>query len=278
MAASARPTSSMLSGRPAGSFASRRATRSSSAAGTSGRSSRTRGASSRRILGQDRHDVRARERRLAGEALEEDRSDGEEVGARVELLVSARLLGGHVARRSDQRSGAGHRRVGRGQTGEARDAEVEQLDPCDVSVGQKEVGRLDVTMDDAALVRLRQRGGDARAQLDGLEHRERPFDQTIRERLALEPLHRDEVFAALALSVGDVADDPRVVEPRQQHRLAGEALRVGLGLDVEPLDRDPGAGLQIEGGKDRAHPARADLALDLEAPDDGLAWLHDECA
>ena len=46
--------------------------------------------------------------RPPGQALEEDAAEREDVGARVEVAIAARLLRRHVARRAER--GAGHRR------------------------------------------------------------------------------------------------------------------------------------------------------------------------
>ena len=48
-------------------------------------------------------------------------------------------------------------------------------------------------MDDAVLVGGRQRVGDLRAEIERLLEEQRPFAQPVREGLALEQLHHEEV-------------------------------------------------------------------------------------
>ena len=71
-----------------------------------------RAAEQRRLLrehGEARVDVVVGvERVLAGEELEHDGADRPEVGATVDVLRVAELLGRHVARRAEHREGVGH--------------------------------------------------------------------------------------------------------------------------------------------------------------------------
>ena len=118
------------------------------------RSSRTRGASSSRILAST---AIALSPAKAACPVRHSKSTqpSEKTSARgPHVAIAARLLGRHVAGRADDHAGARRAACAR----EARDAEVEQLDAVDrVAVGQEQVARLDVAMHHAVRVRLRQR-------------------------------------------------------------------------------------------------------------------------
>ena len=96
---------------------------------------------------------RAGKRLLIREQLVEDRADGEDVAPVIDLRTRD-LLGRHVIERAEHHARLRHARVG-----QARDAEVEDLERA--FGGDDQVGRLDVAMDDAGVVRV----GEAGAQL-----------------------------------------------------------------------------------------------------------------
>src|SRR3954466_10265507 len=98
--------------------------------------------------------VRSRERRLAGQQLEERAAEAVNVGPRVEILI-ANLLGRHVAPRTLHGLFAKreHRREAALLTG--RNREVDQLD--DTLVADKEIIRLHIAMDPAFVVEIEQR-------------------------------------------------------------------------------------------------------------------------
>jgi hypothetical protein len=87
---------------------------------------------------------------------------------------------------------------------ELRQAEVEHLHlapPRD-----EDVGRLDVTMQDAFGVRGVERIGDLRGDLEHLAQIHRPPRQTAIERLAIEQLHREIELAFVLIETVDRAD------------------------------------------------------------------------
>ena len=120
---------------------------------------------------------------------------------------AAHLLGRHVADRAEhharqrvrrrqwlrgrQRRGAGDRRLRLRELGQA---EVENLHPA--VVGDEEVLRLEVPVDDPLLVRRRQPVRDLDGVLDRLADRQRAGGQTLAQRLAFEQLG-DEVRRAV---------------------------------------------------------------------------------
>ena len=185
-------------------------------------------------LREDRDLVVAGERGQAGEALEEDGAEREDVGARVELLRAARLLGRHVAERAEHDAGVRDRARAEAH---ARDAEVDERGAIEVAVAEEQVARLDVAMDDPLRVRDGERLGDARDHLHALAHREAGAREALAERLADDPLHREVRHAVVGLAVGDVLDDARVAQLLEDARLAVEALLVLAGVTpVEDLD------------------------------------------
>ena len=94
---------------------------------------------------------------------------------------------------------------------------------------QHDVAGLEVAVDDALLVRGGERVGDLRPELHHLVERQRALLQAIRERLALEELHHQEVRVALVPDVEERAD-VGVVERRDRLGLALEALAALLVL------------------------------------------------
>ncbi len=213
-------------------------------------------------LREHRHGRRAGERRLAGQALDHHAPEREQVGARVDLLLAARLLGRHVHRRAHDAAGLGD--AARIEEA-AREPEVEQLRLLEAAAGQEEVARLDVAVDDAAPVRAGQRVGDAAAEVDALADGQRPAGQAVRQVLALEPLHRQVVLAERRRAVRDVAHDRGVAELGQHLGLLAEAVGLLGAAPVQDLERHQRAGLPVERTVDRRRSARTHLALQLEA-------------
>ena len=129
-------------------------------------------------------------------------------------------------------------------------------------------------MDDALLVGLLERLGDLPGDRDGLVDGDRPALQPLREVLALDELHGEQVRAAAAregrlleaVQVGDV----RVVERGEQLRLAleaGEAVGVRREGLRQELQRDVPAEPRVRRAPDLSHPAGADGGGDLVRPE-----------
>lgn len=135
-----------------------------------------------------------------------------------------------------------------------------------VAPAQEQVARLQVAVNDAAPVRLRERRGDAGEQRHALVDGEHAATQVLLEVLAREPLHDEIRLAVLTHPVRDVADDARVVELGEQLGLAGESLRLPrLDMRLEQLHGDELAAELVAGAKDHAHAAGSDLDLQPEA-------------
>lgn len=145
-------------------------------------------------------------------------------------------------------------------------------------MGEPEVRRLDVTMDDALRVRLGERFGCLQNAIDRERERERPAGDDRPEVAALEEVHHDVRQPVRRLARVEDADDVLGSELHRDLRLADEAL-VDLSLlrqvRMEELDRDLAPELDVLRRHDGAHAAFADHALDAEASGDQLAWLRE---
>jgi hypothetical protein len=143
-------------------------------------------------LREDRDELVADERVSSGEALEERRAEREHVGLRPEIAIAAGLLGRDVPGRPEQ--GAGLRELGRGVRA-PREPEVDEHRALERAVREHDVRGLHVAVDELARVRRPERGRDARADDQRLAHREGTALEALGERLALDPLHRQERLA-----------------------------------------------------------------------------------
>ena len=143
-----------------------------------------------------------------------------------------------------------------------RETEVQHLDPA--VVADHDVGRLEIAVGDALLVRGRHRVRQGNRDLEEPAERETLSWKQLGQRLPLHQLHRDEVNAA-GLFDRVHRDDVGVVERGNRPGLAGEAqaaVVVGGQLRRQDLERH----LATERGVLRlihhAHPAGADLPHD----------------
>ena len=131
-----------------------------------------------------------------------------------------------------------------------------------MAVGDDEqVFRLEVAVDDAAVMGGGQPARDLRAELDRLAGRHRPVAETLAQRFALEQLHDERaVFQAVDLR------DVEVVERRQRLRLAFKArppVSVGREAGRHDLDSDVAAQPRVGGPVHFSHAAGADGRHDL---------------
>ncbi len=202
--------------------------------------------------------VRAVERKRPGQHLVEDDAEGPDVGAGVDVLA-AELFGRHVGDGADGPALAG-------QAGLSRDlGQPEVGHPGDAFLGDEDVGRLDVPVDDAVGVGGGQAVGDLRGEREGLGGGERAALDLGPEALAVAKGHGDEHAPVLALP--DLVDgaDVGIVEDRGRLGLVDEALAglVVVGqLEGQELEGHGAPQLDVVGLVDDAHAAAADLAED----------------
>ncbi len=185
-------------------------------------------------------------RRPPREQVVERRAERVDVAALVDRLA-AQLLGRHESRRAEHDAGAGLDRITVGhRRGDARDAYLAagrivgladhlREPPVDhhglAELARQDVRRLDVAVDDPALVRVgdRVRGGDdVRQQREPCGQLRGAADQLL-ERPAADLAHHVERRTALGRAGVMDRDDRRVLEPRGDPGLAGEpAYHVGV--------------------------------------------------
>ncbi len=219
-------------------------------------------------LGELIEDGLARERRAPGEALVEDGSEGEDVGRGADAARVSELLGRRVA------GGALEGALGREREALARPrdesrevlGEPEVRDERASFLGEQDVLRLHVPVDDPARVGLSERARELLAERDGLGHSERPRLEPLPESAARDEGHDEP---------GRLAGDARVEEPDEALLLpergeepslpleARERRRVGLREELERRLALPGRPHPV----DDAHSPTAELAQDLVAAD-----------
>ena len=132
-----------------------------------------------------------------------------------------------------------------------------------VSALEEDVLRLDVAMDDAALVGVLQRLGGLAGDAKRVVQRQLLLPvEPVPERLALDERH-DVVEQAFGLSRVVQAEDVGVLEGGGDADFAEEAVAAERGgeLGAEHLDGDRPLVLDVPGEEDGRHPALARLAL-----------------
>jgi len=211
------------------------------------------------VLVADRERVLAVERHAAGEALIRDDAEGIDVGAPVERL-RAGLLRTHVMRRADGHPGARELAARR----RLRDPEIgDHRQPVLV---EHDVVGLDVAVDDAALVRVREGARHLDQDLTDLGRRERAArGQHGRQRLTAQELH-DEIDHPAGLADAIDRDDAGVFELGGRTRFALEPLDellVEREGERQDLDRHVALQLFLARLEDDGHPAAAQLVDDL---------------
>ena len=222
----------------------------------------------------------------AGEQVVQDQAEGVDVGAVVDRLAPE-LLRGHVLQRPDD--GARHREAGgEGLLGELRpgllggiargggsgDPEVHDHGLVG-AVLDHDVGRLEVPVNDARVVRRDETGDHSASDPHDLFDRE-SARALLQDRGELDPVdvgHRDVLDAADLPHVVD-AHDVGVGDLPGEQELALEALlevarqlRIGGDLGAHDLDRDPDPELLVPGAVDGAHPAEAEELDDVVPPE-----------
>jgi hypothetical protein len=139
---------------------------------------------------------------------------------------------------------------------------------------QEDVRRLDVPVDDAQPVSLRERAEQRLGHLERPLLAQRPRREHRLERSALQQLEGDERRPVLGGPRVEHADRARVGQPHRQLSLAAEASG-GVVLQHGPvgqdLERDGDAVAHAGGAMHGAEAATADLVLEPVAADDDRA-------
>ena len=181
------------------------------------------------------------------------------------------LLRRHVRRGSDGETG---RRQGLGPSGTRAVARRRLERLGDAEVGhhgvpalEQEVLRLDVAVDDALLVRVRQRVGGSADDLHRLTERQPPVArESLPERLALNEGHRV-VEEPIGVARGEHRDDVRVPKPRRERDLALEPLGAHLARELgrKHLHNDAPTERRLGSHEDAAHAPAPEFALECVA-------------
>ncbi len=150
-------------------------------------------------------------------------------------------------------------------------AEVQDLD--DAVAGDLDVGRLQVAMDDAALVRRLERFGDLQRNRDGLVQRNTTAADPVGECLAVHELEdQDRCMPPRSAHVFDAVDggDVWMAQCGEHARFALEARAAFSILNQrggEDFQRDVALQAQVAGQVHFPHPADAKQPRDLESRD-----------
>ena len=171
--------------------------------------------------GEDLRDGRSRERRRSHDHLVEHDAERPDVAAGIGR-VATRMLRTHVPDRPARR-----RAFARG-AGQRRDPEVEQLH--ETIARDEDVLRLHIAVHEPRLVRRRQTRGHLACDLERVARKERATGESVAERLAFIPRHRDEAVAVC----------PSFRSGRSSRRWDGRApTRPALPRRVVRRPRDP---------------------------------------
>ena len=257
--------SAAAGGRLAGSRASACPIAASRRFGRSGRSGWSGGAPASIVAGHLRQRD-APERMLAGERLPEQDPDAPDVAGSARLLA-AQPLGRDVGERAGHVADRGQRL----RLVELGQAEVEQAHRDAVVLGEQDVRRLDVPMDDSAAVGVREAVEDLRRRLDRLAVAQLAGTHCIAKRPPADVLVGDvDVTGVGAEAVR--AQAALVAQPRRRLGLALGAVG-GLALARDDLERDVEARLLVAREPDRAGAAAAEWPQWAVAVEDELpAW------
>ena len=211
----------------------------------------------------------AAKRRNAGQHLVQNHAEGEDVRA-VVAAAAAHLFRRHVADRSHEPPGLGRRRrqrrlvfvsgsrIRQPRRGQFGQAEVEDFYVA--IAGDEKVLRLEIAMNDVALVRGGQSAGDLGGVIERLPRRHGALPDARAQRLALQQFGDDVVEPAFVADIVD-GQDVRMVEHARGARFlleAPQSVRVGGEIAGEDLDGHVALQARVLRAVHLAHAARAD--------------------
>ena len=196
-------------------------------------------------------------------------------------LRRAHLLRRHVERRPDRhagRRGGRRRRVRVGR--DLRDAEVEHLEDALAGLlGQEQVRRLEIAVNDAGGVRLGDCDASLQDEVDGALDGKGAVDAQLGLEVAASQELHDHVRPAALVGVHvEHLHDVRTADARARASFALESLdRIGQGEDLLPqeLDRDALAQAQVLGLEDEAHASLAERTKQSVLAADDVAGGRD---
>lgn len=201
------------------------------------------------------------EGRLPHEALVQDRPDRVDVGRLADRLrVAARLLRAHVGGGSDDLPDARQTRVGGAIAGEAEVHHVRRA-----ALVQEDVAGLQITVDEPRAVRVADGARDLPQHAHGAARRDAPRADLVRQRAALDEVHREEDGA---VHLADLVhrDDVGMAQPRQRLRLLLEPPQELTEHEVagaQHLHGDDAPQALLPRPVDDPHAAATELAEDL---------------
>jgi hypothetical protein len=207
------------------------------------------------------------ERRVAGEHLVGDASQGVDVRPDGDLALAHRLLGRHVVRRAETHPGLGHPVAAGAGDGE-RDTEVRDQRGA---VVQQDVFGLDIPMDHTMAVGVVQRGRHFRREPEGVRYGELLLaSQSVAEALPFDERHHIP-GRAIGFATVDEPEDVGVLQGGDGLDLAQEPLGANDRGQFRPedLDRDLAVVAQVLRQVDGGHAALAELPLDAVAVGQG---------
>ncbi len=180
-------------------------------------------------------ELRCIQRRRTGEQLVEDHAQRIDVGPCVDVHRRwVRLLGRHIGRRADDRSGIAQTLVGQVELRGLGHAEIDDLGRgTAVDLGDHHVRRLEVAVDDSFLMGMLHRLANGHEQLQPSPNRQPFAVAVIRDRQAVHQFHHKERLAGVGGASVVNAGDVRVIHQGQR-----------LAFGVEP-------------GQNRASPCQA---------------------
>ena len=155
-----------------------------------------------------------------------------------------------------------------------RDPQVDELHVLDFAVGEEEVARLHVAVDEAQGVKI----GEPRRPRDGPGPASRRWRDIFAEpRLevdALEPWHHEKGSPFARDAMADVTNDVGVIERREELDLVREPVGRPLVAFEQHLQRYRTTGFEVGRPVDDAHPSRPRHPADLKAIGDDLSGMR----